>query len=380
MSSPIVWPRAFALLLGLCLIPGSILWLVCVVTWSGWILGLSMGLIGLGPLLWCIGDERESDRQTRFGKGCLLIGLIGVAVIAWRAPAGHTTAEGQMHTRYSDGQWHFDRFSFWNVVPEIDQIHLGFAAALALDPLFTRKQANELAELTDEIYAEQAQNSEFHACGSAMGQIYNEMTLLSFNDGHYFHYIPTQADRTQPSPALVFLHGSGGNFKAYTWLLAQLAEKTGHIVIAPTFGLGNWEKRGASEAINSAIQDATRHAEIDFSQIHLMGLSNGGKGVSLFASTSEIRFRSLIFLSALIHNSDAPRMIAAKNKDTPVLALSGGSDERIPWDYITHYTLKMADEGLPVTTRRIEGADHFLFFRQRHVVLDEIADWLEEHR
>ena len=73
-------------------------------------------------------------------------------------------------------------------------------------------------------------------------------------------------------------------------------------------------------------------------------------------------------------------MLAAKNKDTPLLALSGGSDDRIPWDYISHYTVKIADEGLLVTTRRIEGADHFLFFRQRHVVLDEISDWLEEHR
>lgn len=377
MSSPFVLLKAFALLLALILVPVSVVALLCVVTWPGRVLGVSVGLIGIGPLLFWIGDERGSIIQLRLGKAFLVLGVIGLAAMVWRAPDGHTPESARIHSCYADSGWHYERFSFGNVLAEIDQIHFGYAAALTFDPFFNRRQKNELAALTDAIYAEIAQDAEFRNCGSALTTIYDEVTFTEFRDGHYFQYIPPKLDRSKPAPALVFLHGSGGNFKAYVWLLSKVADQAGCTVIAPTFGLGNWEKRGAYAAITAAIEDASKHAAIDPDQIHLMGLSNGGKGVCLAESQTGPRFRSLIFLSAVFHNRLKPEELAAKLKPRPVLILSGGNDDRVPWDYVSGYAEKLKAGGLDITTHRFANDDHFLFFRRQEEVLHLVCEWLK---
>lgn len=377
MPSPFALLKALTLLLALILVPMALIALICVVTWPGRVLGASVGLIGIGPLLWWIGDERGSIRQLRLGQAFLVLGVVGMIGVVWRAPDGHTPESARIHSRYADGGWHYERFAFGNVLPEIDQIHFGYAAALAFDPFFNREQKRELSAMTDAIYAEIAQDAEFQTCGSALTTIYDEVTFTEFRDGHYFHYIPPKLDRTKPAPALVFLHGSGGNFKAYIWLLSQVADQTGCTVIAPTFGLGNWEKRGAYETITRAIADADKHAAIDPDQIHLMGLSNGGKGVCLAESAAGPRFRSLILLSAVFHNRIKPGELAARLKPRPVLVVSGGSDDRVPWDYVSGYAEQLKTGGLNVTTQKFADDDHFLFFRKEDDVLRIVIDWLK---
>ena len=379
MSSPLALLKAFVLLLALFLVPVAVVMLACGVTWTGLGLGLAVGMVGIGPLLWCIGDERCSTRQVWLGKGLLGLGLATGAGLVMQAPDGHTAESARIHSRYADGGWHHARYGFGNVLPEIDQIHLGYAAAMVIDPLFTRAQKRELAALTDTIYAEMSRHAEFAACSSALGAIYDEVTFAEFRHGHYFHYIPPQLDRSKPAPALVFLHRSGGNFKAYIWLLSKVADQTGCTVIAPTFGLGNWEKRGAYDDITAAIRDAGKHAAIDPERIHLMGLSNGGKGVCLAESARGPRFASLILLSAVLHDRIEPASLAKRLPNRPVLILSGQNDDRVPWSYVDGYAAKFEKAGMKVTKRLFDGEDHFLFFRRQDEILDEVRRWLEAH-
>lgn len=380
MSSPLVWLKAVALLLALLLGPAALVMIVCAVTWPGWVLGASLGLIGTGPVLWWIGDERCSSAALWAGKSFPWLGSLGLAWVFWVAPSGLTPECTAIHSRYSGGGWHFDRFALGNLVPEIDQIHLGYAAALAVDPLFSRAQKRELAAITDAIYDDMARDENFAACGSALPAIYDELRFTEFRRGHYFHYIPARVDRMKPSPALVFLHGSGGNFKACVWLLSKVADQVGCTVIAPTFGLGNWEKRGAYDAITDAIRDASKHAVIDVDQIHLMGLSNGGIGVCLAESGPGPRFRSLIFLSSVFHQRIQPEKLGARFAGRPALILSGGSDDRVPWEYVAGNASRLEKAGMHITTRCYDGEDHFLFFRRREEVLGEIQKWLEKQR
>ncbi|MFZ2276573.1 MAG: hypothetical protein WAW39_02195, partial [Prosthecobacter sp.] len=163
---------------------------------------------------------------------------------------------------------------------------------------------------------------------------------------------------------------------AYTWLLSKIADELGITVIAPSFGMGNWEKRGGYEAITRAIADAGKHAAVDPDQIHLMGLSNGGKGLCLAESTKGPKFRSLIFLSAVLHNRIKPADLAARLQPRRVLVLSGGSNERVPWEYVSGYAEKLKAGGLEVTSGRFDGEDHFLFFHQRAEVINVIAAWI----
>lgn len=380
MTSPLALLKAAVLLLALVCVPVALGLGLCSITWTGVGLGLAVGMMGCGPLLWCIGDERCSTRQVWLGKGLLGLGLALGMGLAMQAPDGHTAESARMHSRFADGGWHHARFGFGNVLPEIDQIHLGYAAALAIDPLFTRTQKQKLAAMTGTIYAEMERDAEFAACGSALGAIYDEVTFSEFRHGHYFHYIPPQLDRTKPAPALVFLHGSGGNFKAYTWLLSKVADQTGCTVIAPSFGLGNWEKRGAYVAITAAIADAGKHAAIDPARIHLMGLSNGGKGVCLAESAPGPQFASIILLSAVWHDHITQEQFAQRLANRPVLILSGQNDDRVPWSYVSDYATKLQKAGMQVQTRPFDGEDHFLFFRRQTEILDEVSRWMATPR
>lgn len=376
MSSPLALLKAFALLLALVLAPLAVFGLCCMHTWQGRLLSTAIGLLAVGPLLYWIGDERGSVFQTRLGKMASLAACVGIVVALWQTPDARTSETARIHSRFSDGGWHYDRSSIGSLLPEIDQIHLGYAVAVALDPFFTRQQHSKLAAMTDTLYAEISADPDFTAVGSALPSIYREITFREFRDGHYFHYIPASVDRSKPTPALVFLHGSGGNFKAYVWLLSKIADELGITVIAPTFGMGNWEKRGGYETITRAIADAGKHAAIDPDHIHLMGLSNGGKGLCLAESTGGPKFRSLIFLSAVLHNRIKPADLAARLQPRRVLILSGERDDRVPWEYVSGYAEKLKAGGLDVTSRRFDDEDHFLFFHQRGEVLKIIAGWI----
>ncbi|WP_395740806.1 alpha/beta hydrolase [Prosthecobacter sp.] len=328
-------------------------------------------------MLWSLGHERESQWQNSLGKSLLLAGMAGFGLVAWRSPDGRTEESARIHARYSAPGGKHISLSVGSLLPEIDQIHLGYAVAVAFDPLFTRQQAKELSAMTDRIYAEISSDADFTAVGSALPAIYREMCFEEFRDGHYFHYIPSKVDRSKPTPALVFLHGSGGNFKAYVWLFTRMADELGITVIAPTFGFGNWEKKGGYETITRAIEDAGKHAAIDPEQIHLMGLSNGGKGLCLAESTAGPKYRSLIFLSAVLHDRIRPKELAARLQQRRILVLSGGSDDRVPWDYVSGYADKLKAGGLDVTQRRFDEEDHFLFFRQRGEVIAVVTNWLK---
>ncbi len=376
MSSPLAILKAFALILALFLGPLSMFGLCCMVTWQGMLLSAAFGLLAISPLLFWLGDERGSVFQMRLGKIAPLAACVGVAAALWHTPNAHTPETAKIHSRFSDGGWHYERGSIGSLLREIDQIHLGYAVAMAFDPFFTRQQRSKLSAMTDTLYAEISADPDFTAVGSALPSIYREIGFGDFRDGHYFHYIPARVDRSKPSPALVFLHGSGGNFKAYVWLLSKIADELGITVIAPSFGMGNWEKRGGYETITRAIVDAGKHAAIAPDHIHLMGLSNGGKGLCLAESTDGPKFRSLIFLSAVFHSRIKPAELAARLQPRRALILSGGSDDRVPWEYVSGYAEKLKAGGLDVTSRRFEGEDHFLFFRQRVEVLKLVAGWI----
>lgn len=376
MSSPFVWVKAAALLWALALTPMALTGLFCVVTWRGAALFASVIAIGVGPLLWCIGDERESERQKRLGSVVVWIGLLLFSGLAATVKGSQPHEGARVVARFSAGGWPFERFSIGNLLPEIDQIHLGYLGARLLDPLFNRQQLAELSAMTDDIYQQLNKDDDFRKLGSALPWMWREIAFSDFRSGHYFHYVPAGLDRQKPIPTLVFLHGSGGNFLAYAWLLSKVSEQSGCAIIAPTFGMGNWEKRGAYDAIKAAISDAGRFQAIDWGKIHLMGLSNGGKGVCLADSSPGPKFQSLIFLSAVWSEKIPPRLLAQRLGERPVLILSGGRDERVPWDYVAGYANALQGAGMKVSIREFPEDDHFLFFRRKKKVEEELVRWL----
>ena len=98
-------------------------------------------------------------------------------------------------------------------------------------------------------------------------------------------------------PCLIFLHGMGGNAKAYIWLLSRLAREGKCVVIVPTFGLGNWDNADGAAMVVAIAREAVKTLPINPHRIFLMGYSNGAMGVTRAAILAPELFQGLIYLS-----------------------------------------------------------------------------------
>lgn len=334
-----------------------------------------MGLLSvLLPILLILPQRKQNKfwRRTPAFVAFLLMAL-GTAVFL-NAPSGNPNPNSPVQHRYfRDGG--YGRFTLTSIIPESEQINLGFTLMPYADPLLTVEQSRRVSAFTMDLYREMEQNPNFHELGSAMNLAYAELWGRPFDAGHYYLYIPQTADEA-PLPAIVFLHGSAGNFKAYTWVWSKLAEAEGFVIIAPSYGFGNWDAAGA-DTVLQAIEDAKQIANIDENQLYLAGLSNGGSGVSQLALTAPKMFQGLIFLSPVMDTNivdSAPFQTAWANR--PVLVISGEADKRIPIRYVEDRVANMEQSNINITTAIYPKEDHFLVFSQPESVMQTVAEWL----
>ena len=340
--------------------------------------GRMLALIGLLSLLVPLLAAAPRRKQRNLLNGLLgaaalsMIGL-GTAVLL-SAPSGNPGPDSPVQQRYV-GNGEYGRFALTNIVPEAEQINLGFTLMPYVDPLLTVEQSDRVSVFTMDIYQEMEQDAHFHELGSAMNLAYAELLGQQFNVGHYYLYIPPNAPET-PRPALVFLHGSAGNFKAYTWIWSKLAEAEGFVLIVPSYGFGNWNEAGV-QSVFQILDDAQQRVSIDASQIYLAGLSNGGIGVSRLAVAAPEMFRGLIYLSPVMPPNivDSPAFQTAW-ANRPILIVSGEADKRIPISYVQQRIANFEKANINVTIKRYPNEDHFLVFSQPDSIRQTIAEWL----
>ncbi len=219
---------------------------------------------------------------------------------------------------------------------------------------------------------------EFSRTRLSAGWGYAEVFGRPFDVGHYYLYTPKNRP-VGPLPALVFLHGSLGNFKTYPWVWSCLVERAGLVIIAPSYGFGNWRYEASLAVVSAALADAATQVELDPERIYLAGLSNGGLGVSHLALAQPERFRGLIFLSPVMDSRivSSPAFLE-QWRDRPVLVLTGAADERIPLAYVQERVAGLRAGGVAVTERVYPGETHFLFFSQSEPILAEVQRWLAD--
>ena len=368
--------RIFSLAWAVAVCPISALLLLTCATWLGMMFAIGALLLGVAPaLVWL---RPGSPRLRRAGVVAFALWLFITLGLILVSPNGSPPKNARVQNRYSDGGWHYQRFALGALLPEIDQFLLGFKLVPMADPLFTLKQGRSVSGLTRKIYAELEADEDFRALGSVMPEAYNEIWGQPFDHGHYFLYVPPRLDRKTPAPALVFLHGSGGNFKAYTWLLSKVADERGMVLVAPTFGMGNWNPQHSVQVVMAALDDAARAVPIDMSHVHLAGLSNGGLGVShVAASEAGRRFHSLIFLSPACDEAAlGSKEFSTQWRDKPVLIVTGQEDDRVPLPYVVTCAGIMKSAGARVEMSAYAGADHFLVFGHRERFVQQLSDWL----
>lgn len=363
--------------------PLSLLLLASAATWTGRLFAFASLIFSLVPALLCWGRKETSRWRARSACILLLIACMASLFLVFRAPTGSPGKLGRVQHSYSSPQNHFARFALGNILPEVDQLMLGYSLALFLDPLLTASQASELRRATKTIYRELEADPDFHALGSVMPDAYLSLIGGQSDRGHAYVLLPRAVDPTKPLRTIVFLHGTGGNFKGYLWVLAELADRCHAVVIAPSYGMGDWGSADVMTIIQRAMETIGSKVQIDSADVHVIGLSNGGLGVSQLLHAPPGRFRSLVFLSPVFDRRELDRLSRVRlAKQPPIFVLSGDRDDRIPPSYVEESVrlIRSRSASASPTVRFIDGADHFAIFARRREVIAALSEWLEQQR
>lgn len=325
------------------------------------------------PLAAIIARRKRERRWTIGIAGAGAVWIAAAVLLLILTPSGKTN--GRVSHTFASGHA-FSRYSLANLLPESDQLLLGFSLMPMVDRLLTTAQASELKRLTGSLYRELEADADFHALGSVMSEPYGELLGRTVQSGHSYVYVPTAVDRKQPRMTLVFFHGSGGNFKAYLWILSKLADRLGFILVAPSGGIGNWTADESRVALKNALAAVSRVATIDRARIHILGLSNGGLAISQLAALQGSQFASLIFLSPVFDPTEIQSgSFTVQCRGRRVLVLTGATDDRVPLSYVEENAALLKRSGAQVTSKTFNDADHFLIFSHRTQFLQVLEEW-----
>lgn len=162
-------------------------------------------------------------------------------------------------------------------------------------------------------------------------------------------YVPRSYSRSRPAPLIVMLHGRP---QSETQLLAppyiaQLAEATGTIVVAP-WGRGYYDFRGSASDVYDALRAATQAFAIDPRKQFLAGYSMGGFSVFEVAPLRPNDWSAVMSIAGALLGSDAERVVAMMPR-TPFYVLTGSADTSIPTTYPTATALFLHSAGVEVS-------------------------------
>jgi pimeloyl-ACP methyl ester carboxylesterase len=342
-------------------------------TWRGRVYATAVFcLLALPPLI----------VRARILRGRSAIGLaVGVGasfgvllfVLYAASPDGRPLAGSPLRSEFL-GDARYRRSAVATLLPEIDQVKLATYVAPAIDPIIDHAAGRRIRDMTMPKYRAMESDPEFAALGTVLADAYADRDAA-----HLFAYAPSH-DSAEHLPMIVFLHGSAGNFKAYFYLWKRFADRTGMIVVCPSFGFGNWNQPGGIEAIERARAWAIATLGADASRVFLVGLSNGGTGVTRGARANPGAYRGLVFISGVVEEQILLR--AGKDAEAgglrwPMLFIHGDRDDRIPLQDVTYSTTRLRAHGAIVDEWFLDDEDHFLFFHRDNEVLDRIADWVK---
>lgn len=311
-------------------------------------------------------------RQRTVAGVSLGVALVALAVLLVRAPDGTVPAGARVRVVFVHGGA-LSRWSPTALVPEGDQLRLATHLAWWVDPWMTRASAARLRAALDRAYRGIDRDPAYRALGSAMGD-----AITDTDAGRMFVYEPEHA-AGERRPAVVFLHGSGGAWKAFFHGQVAWAAARRFGVVSPSFGFGNWTAPGGLDAVANARRWLRAQPWVDPGAIYLVSLSNGGRAVTRIMATTAAGYQGVVMVSSVIESDVLTRgTLDLSWQQVPVLVIHGARDERIPRGYIDDAVAEMRARWIDVRYALVADEDHYLILTAHERMAHEINAFVDE--
>jgi len=224
----------------------------------------------------------------------------------------------------------------------------------------TAEQSASLTPLVQAAYEQMATDEDFALLPSALPYCFSTTRPKA---GHAFVYKPS------PLPAepriLVFLHGYGGNFQFYLWVLKN--EFPDAVIVAPSWGF-SWY-----DGTTQYLEDLLAAPKVPKGETWLMGLSAGGRGGFRIYRDMPGRFAGYVCLANVPETPIAQTL----RVDSRILMVNGTRDTLVP--------LKVAQAQFAVAKRRVPDirmvevpGDHFFILGERKATFEAIRQFVSD--
>jgi surfactin synthase thioesterase subunit len=215
----------------------------------------------------------------------------------------------------------------------------------------TSKEVQELYTNLDQVYGRISSDALFKDIHSALPYCLADKRP---SQGHYFAYYPEKAgDDTQ---VIVFLHGFGGNFLFYTYLLKEEFPRA--IVLLPSWG-ASWQD-GTMQYLDDMYQDVKQQKSLSIRKPCLMAISAGGPAGFRLYNEHPDRFACLVSLASAPPGASVP----ALKKDLRILMVNGKQDSGFRIAQVRAIASRLSEKLPHFQFNELEG-DHFFLLSQR---------------
>jgi poly(3-hydroxybutyrate) depolymerase len=173
----------------------------------------------------------------------------------------------------------------------------------------------------------------------------------------YQAYAPRGFRTRAPGPALLLLHGAGGNGPASIAAWKDLADAEGVLLVAPTLPFSAQTEPVVPTLLRGILAEVEKKWPIDARRIYLFGHSAGGKLAWNAAMMDSDRFAAAAVHAAVIFPNYDWILGSAKRK-IPVALYIGDRDEFFPLAGARRTRDLLQAAGFPLHYVEIPGHDH----------------------
>jgi poly(3-hydroxybutyrate) depolymerase len=189
--------------------------------------------------------------------------------------------------------------------------------------------------------------------GLAQRQVQFQQTVYPF-----YVFVPSSFNGNRPLPAVLLIHGGGGNGPDLIAVWKNFAEQNGIILVGPTLPLGGSFETAVAPQLYPMIMDATRDEwNIDTNGIYLFGVSAGGYtvfDVSMF--DSQYFAAAGVFAAVITPNYDW--IVQRATRKIPIAIYIGDHDEFFTVAQAQSTRDLLAADGFPVQLTIFPNLDH----------------------